>query len=164
MEFAGEDDIAGPGDYDPESNDDLLDGRPICSRAEFRSWYVGRFHLANMVLMPFVGGPLNALNLDEADAVVQRAADGLYDEAKRRRWRFLIKKPSGTWPMIESQGGLLFAVISEAASEIAARKAAAQAQAQGAQTGDGETVTQADLDARYDQHPRDENGNRIYRG
>lgn len=165
------DDIAGPGDYDPETNDDLLGGAVICSREEFRTWYAGRFHLANMILAPFVGGPLQALDLDETNTMVQRAADGLYDEAKRKKWRFLLKKPSGTWPMIETQGGLFFAVISEAAAEIAARRAAlaaAQAnhetQGTGKGTGGSSTVTQEDLDRQYDAHPRDENGNRIYRG
>ena len=159
------DDIAGPGDYDQETNDDLLDGVPICSRAEFRTWYAGRFHLANMILAPFLGGPLQALDLDENNAMVQRAADGLYDEAKRRKWRFLIKKPSGTWPMIETQGGLFFAVISEAAAEVATRRAEAQAKAQGVETettGPGKATTQEDFDRARAAQPRDEKGNRVF--
>ncbi len=166
----GTDDIAGPGDYDQDSNDDLLDGVAICTRAEFRTWYAGRFHLANMILAPFVGGPLMALNLDEHDETVERAADGLYDEAKRRRWRFLIKKSSGTWPVIETQGGLFFVVISAVASEIAERRVQAQAKAEaeahgGKAQGSGETETAAnqdDLDQGRKAQARDQDGKRVY--
>ncbi len=93
---------------------------------EFREWYAQRFFLVNMGLAPFVGGPLQSLDIQPTDASLIMASDSLYRLAEKRGWERLLRRSAGAFSLIESHLTLAYGVISGVAAEIAERRAAAQ--------------------------------------
>lgn len=170
-------DTAGARRNDGENTDEppffeplSINGIPIETREAFRHWYGQKFRTTNTILAPFVGGRLKALDISDNDQALIDAADSLYDHALKKEWVWLLKKGGGLMSVVEANGGLFFAIVTDAKAEIAARIAEAEAAQAYQETGDtsgggdggNDARSQADLDRNANGRKRDAEGRIVY--